>query len=114
MRNTISNVRRSTAIAALSIILLAHFQPTQAQELRAGLRAGLNAAKLYGDDEPGTEARLLFSGGGFLTYQPTADFALQPELLFSAKGADVAFSDDSLSVPSARNGALTVSVGLVF
>ncbi|MEP0548162.1 MAG: porin family protein [Rhodothermales bacterium] len=57
--------------------------------LSAGVRAGLNLATLYGDDVDEAGNRTGFSGGLFLTYNLTPVFAIQPEILFSAKGAEI-------------------------
>jgi hypothetical protein len=98
-----NSVRRiATSLVALALVALAA-APVQAQRyggpplaqraayssISAGLRAGLNVATLYGDDVSEAGARTGFSGGLFLTYSLTPIVAIQPEILFSAKGAEI-------------------------
>ena len=56
-----------------------------------GMKAGLNMANFSGDDadpdEGDKKSRTGFSAGGFLTYGITEMFAVQPELLYTMKGA---------------------------
>ncbi len=56
--------------------------------LEIGGKVGLNFASLSGNDVPqGNSSRTGLLIGGFLTYKFAPMFALQPELLYSAKGA---------------------------
>lgn len=67
----------------------------QAQDYRPvswGLKAGINAADMYGDDVGGTSAISGFSGGAWLNFRMADYFSLQPEVLFSSKGSDVNMS----------------------
>lgn len=57
-------------------------------QMQLGVKAGLNLANLSGDDAPdNSETRTGFSGGAFFMYQFSDMFAVQPELLYSMKGA---------------------------
>ncbi|MFZ1282129.1 MAG: porin family protein [Ignavibacteriaceae bacterium] len=56
-------------------------------QVRFGLKAGLNSSNLYGDDAGSSDSKLGFIGGCFLQYQSNKNFALQPELSYSMKGA---------------------------
>jgi hypothetical protein len=51
-----------------------------------GIKAGLNLADMVGDDAEGLDMKLGFGGGGFITYNFTPQFAIQPELLYMMKG----------------------------
>lgn len=64
-------------------------QTYQNSPLTWGLKAGLNVADLYGDDAKDSDVREGFSGGLFLNYRINNYWALQPEVLFSTKGADL-------------------------
>jgi hypothetical protein len=73
-----------------------------------GIKAGLNLATATGDDaefedeESGTtlspETRMGFTGGLFMTYYFSEQFAFQPELLYSQKGTSYNFDMDIMGV----------------
>jgi hypothetical protein len=73
-----------------------------------GLKAGLNLASASGDDaefkdeESGTtlspETRMGFTGGLFMTYYFSDQFAFQPEILYSQKGTSYSFDMDIMGV----------------
>jgi hypothetical protein len=52
-----------------------------------GVMAGVNVASISGDDITGIDNRTGFMVGGFLTFRITNTFAIQPEAIFSQKGA---------------------------
>jgi len=52
-----------------------------------GLKGGLNFANLHGDDAEGWDSKIGFCAGGFITYSINGMFAIQPEVLFTMKGA---------------------------
>lgn len=52
-----------------------------------GLKAGLNFANLHGDDVEDLDSKMGFCAGGFITYSINDMFAIQPEVLFTMKGA---------------------------
>lgn len=64
-------------------------QSYQKEPLTWGVKAGIVASDLYGDDVGGTDARTGFNGGLFLNYRFNDYWGLQPEVLFSNKGADL-------------------------
>lgn len=77
-------------IAAISLGLVAS---TSAQENGFGARAGLNIASATGDDVGDVDGLMGFHVGGFATVMIGDAFAVQPELLYSTKGAeDLTFS----------------------
>lgn len=57
--------------------------------LNWGLKAGINATDMYGDDIDGTSAIASFSGGAWFNYRFTNFLSIQPEVLFTTKGADI-------------------------
>jgi hypothetical protein len=53
-----------------------------------GLKGGLNIANLSGDDViEGTNSKMGFCTGGFVTYSINEIFSIQPEVLITMKGA---------------------------
>lgn len=60
----------------------------QAQsKITYGPKAGLTLANLYGDDNSETDSKIGFAGGGFLSIQASDQIVIQPELLYTTKGA---------------------------
>jgi len=74
-----------TALAAL----VAFSSPLFAEDgkMMFGVKGGLNLANVIGDDAENTSMKIGFVGGVFMCYNITEIFAIQPELLFSMKGA---------------------------
>ena len=63
-------------------------------EVKGGVKFGLNSAKLYGDDVEELEdlvgnmdSKLGFCFGAFVTFSIHQMFAIQPEVLYTMKGA---------------------------
>lgn len=91
MQFTKQKIQLYTSILTGVFLLLTTTQ-LQAQDYRPvnwGLKAGINAADMYGDDVGGTSAIAGFSGGAWLNFRLAEYFSLQPEVLFSTKGSDV-------------------------
>lgn len=72
----------------------ANAQRTKSAPLSWGLKGGINLATFYGDDVNDTEIATGFNGGLFFNYAFSARLSLQPEMLFSMKGAEL---DNSVS-----------------
>jgi len=64
-------------------------QSYQNEPLTWGLKAGVNVSDFYGDAAEGSDVRSGFSGGLLFNYRFDDYWALQPEVLFSIKGADL-------------------------
>ncbi len=78
-----------------------------------GVKVGLNLANLTGDDVEDTSMKLGIIGGGFITYQFTELFAIQPEVLFAMEGAKSDF--DSAGVTESRSLKLNyIEVPILF
>ena len=61
--------------------------PAQAVQITAkGVKGGLALTNMSGDDIEDNEAKIGFALGGFLTFNISGDFSVQPELLFVQKG----------------------------
>jgi hypothetical protein len=67
---------------------------SSAAGIKGGLKIGVSSAKLYGDDVgdfegllgEGLKSRIGFCAGGFITFNITEMFAIQPEVLYTMKG----------------------------
>ena|SRR5690554_108658 len=70
------------AIAAMS------FTTINAQEVRLGVKGGVNFATLSGDHLGDIKSRTGFHLGGLVEIPVTERFAVQPEILYSAQGAE--------------------------
>lgn len=66
---------------------------TQAQEVRMGVKAGLNMASIGGDDTGDAKSRTGFHIGGLVEIPISEKFSVQPELLYSAQGAKEEYSE---------------------
>jgi len=78
-----------TSFAALAMVArLAGAQANVAPSPRYGIVGGLNLASL--SDEPGLGNRTAFNGGVMLSLPVSNGFAIQPELLYTMKGASEA------------------------
>ncbi len=79
---------------ALALMLLLP-NPSSATELKKGFKVGLNLAKLGGESMADLNAylgedmksKLGFCLGGYVTYHINEMFAIQPEVLYTMKGA---------------------------
>lgn len=100
MKRPMHNPWRRGALLALALLLSAGLaEAAYAQEpgrrqtdnpferVDIGVKGGLSYAQLWGEDASVADPRLGLAGGFFLTYDASASFALQPEVLVSMKGA---------------------------
>lgn len=78
-----------TAVFAVGVLL-----STNAQKIEYGAKAGLNLANLLGDGADGTDSRTSFHIGGFLNYEVSSQFSIQPEIFYSAQGASFDGDED--------------------
>ena len=85
-----------TALAAL----IAFSSPLFAEDgkMMFGVKGGLNLANLSGDELVDNSMKIGFAGGVFMCYSFTEIFAIQPELLFSMKGAKWGKNDEDLAL----------------
>lgn len=71
----------------------------QAQEVRLGAKAGVNFASIGGDDTEEIDGRTSFHIG-LLAEIPLGDrFTVQPEILYSAQGAKVEYTQSPFDAP---------------
>lgn len=65
----------------------------QSQELRIGVKAGVNFASVGGDFTDEYDGRTSFHLGGLVEIPISEKFAVQPELLYSGQGAKSEYDD---------------------
>lgn len=85
----------------LVLVLVSGVASLQAQDLRAGLKVGINNAGINSSVES-PHFKIGNRIGGFLEIGIADNFFLQPELLYSSKGfewGDTEVSDNYLSIP---------------
>jgi opacity protein-like surface antigen len=80
----------------LSAIAVMTFAFTNAQEIKFGVKGGINLATLTGDVDD-ISSKVGFHVGGFAEFKLSEKFAIQPELLFSTQGAKFKESGDDFS-----------------
>ena len=85
----------TASIATLALLVgLALPMSSQAQSpIDLGVRGGVTQATFYGDDVASNDFRPGFTGGVFLNYQVNDVFSVQPEVLYSRRGAKNHFSE---------------------
>lgn len=71
----------------LSAVAVMAFGFANAQEVKFGVKAALNVASLTGDVED-VSSLVGFQVGGFAEIKLSEKFAIQPEVLYSAQGAE--------------------------
>jgi hypothetical protein len=76
------------ATVALAAVLALTLTPLQAgAQTYLGLKGGLNLADIYGTDSEGLDSRTGLAGGALVMFQLSPTFAIQPEFLYTMKGA---------------------------
>jgi hypothetical protein len=82
------------ALLALGALVSAPWTGLVAQtDIRVGPMIGINNATFRGDDAEDAGSRTSFLLGGFLSFRLNRQFALEPELLYTRKGAETTFED---------------------
>lgn len=85
----------------LAVCALTTTANLKAQNIKFGLKAGLNSASIYGKDTD-NDAKLGLHIGGFIEKTINSDFAIQAELLYSQQGAknnDIKANLNYINVP---------------
>ncbi|MDY8135586.1 porin family protein [Aquimarina sp. 2201CG5-10] len=87
----------------LATMLIGFTMTTQAQDIKFGVKGGVNFASLNGDDvADNIDGRTGFHLGAVLQLSLLDTFAVQPEVIYSSQGADFGDLDlnvDYLNVP---------------
>jgi len=71
-----------------------------AQNYSFGIKGGLNLAKLGGSDVSNVDSRTTFNAGGFVEFVVSDFIGIQPELLFTMKGAKEKFDYEGVTLKS--------------
>lgn len=82
-----------TKLCLVVSALILSIANVQAQEMRGGIKGGLNLSTLYIDDVKDENVRVGFSAGIFSQLPITENFAIQPELNFSTKGSKATYDN---------------------
>jgi hypothetical protein len=80
-------MRKSTIVFYAVLIIAATASTINAQPFDFGIKAGLNVASIGGEDAGDFDSRTGIAIGGFLAYPLSNMFYIQPELLYTMKGA---------------------------
>jgi hypothetical protein len=81
-----------TALVILSITSLS------AQSFKFGAKAGVNFSTFVGDDADGFDSRTSFHLGAVGNFNISDEFSIQPELLYSAQGAEVSEDGENVTL----------------
>jgi hypothetical protein len=73
--------------ALLVVLLCVALTPAPAQKITGGFKGGMNLARMHGDEVLDAEIKFGFCGGGFASFALGQFLVIQPELLYSQKGA---------------------------
>jgi hypothetical protein len=80
-------MKKFTFALMLAAVMLFAAAPLFAEGMMFGVKAGLNMANLSGDDIQNTKIKMGAIGGAYLCYNINEFFGIQPEVLFTMKGA---------------------------
>jgi len=80
-------ILKTTSVIVFLFGMLLIVPAAQAQKAKMGIKGGLNVTNLYVDDVNDENARFGFNAGLYGQIFSNDAFAIQPELLFSTKGA---------------------------
>ena len=73
----------------LSLALLAGATGIANAQVKYGLKGGFNGSTFSGTDSKGSEYKAGFAAGAFLNFGLSENLSVQPELLYSQKGASI-------------------------
>ncbi len=96
-------------VALVAVFALSSASVYAVEGLSAGAKAGLNIATLYGSDVEDAKMKIGAAFGGFVNYSINDNIAVQPELLFSMKGAKSEFEEEILGVKFSMKETMKLS-----
>jgi opacity protein-like surface antigen len=76
-------------ILSLAIVASAAGVANAQTGIKVGLKGGFNGSTFSGEDSKGSEYKAGFAAGGFVNFGVSDNFSIQPELLYSQKGASI-------------------------
>ncbi|RZK27526.1 MAG: PorT family protein, partial [Hymenobacter sp.] len=74
-------------ILSLAVLAVATGAANAQTGIKVGLKGGFNGSTFSGADSKGSEYKAGFAAGGFVNFGVSDNFSIQPELLYSQKGA---------------------------
>ncbi len=91
---------RRSLLVVVAVLFAASLAVPQAsaQGIKLGVKGGVNLAKLGGSDAGSTESKAGFVAGGFVEFMLGNMFAIQPEVLYSQKGAKESIGGDEVKL----------------
>lgn len=88
------NLKTLLAFVLLTSVSLVTFaQTTDSSKLKFGFKGGVNFSNLYTDDVEDNNVLTGFNVGLFARLPITQTFAIQPELLYTTKGAELEYNN---------------------
>ena len=93
MQHATSKITAALATFALLVGLSLPMASQAQSPIDIGVRGGLTQATFYGDDVASNDFRPGFTGGVFLRYRVNEAFSIQPEVLYSVRGAKNHFNE---------------------
>jgi len=76
-------------ILSLAVLASAAGAANAQTGIKVGLKGGFNGATFSGADSKGSKYKAGFAAGGFVNFGVSDNFSIQPELLYSQKGARI-------------------------
>lgn len=83
------------------------YAQTDKQATRFGIKGGINISNMYTKEVDDKNTVIGFNSGLFFKLPLTSNFAFQPELLYTTKGAELSYSNSLIS------GSATFSLGYI-
>jgi opacity protein-like surface antigen len=79
--------------------------------IKVGLKGGFNGSTFSGADSKGSEYKAGFAAGGFVNFGVSDNFSIQPELLYSQKGASIDGVPYGSGTTGGTNGTFKSTLG---
>jgi len=102
----------STLLLTALIFTNSIYAQSDKQTTRFGIKGGINVSNMYTKEVADKNTIIGFNGGLFLKVPLTPNFAFQPELLYTTKGAELKYSNSLIS-GSARFSLSYIEVPLL-
>jgi hypothetical protein len=80
-------MKKFTFALMMAAVMLLAVSPLFAEGMMFGVKAGLNMANVTGSDAEGASMKMGMVGGAYMSYELSKMFVIQPELLYTMKGA---------------------------
>lgn len=103
----------ATLLLALGLTTTLNAQVTSAGSPQIGIKGGLNFSNLYNDEVDDNNVLTSFNAGIYTSFPITDFIAIQPELLYSRKGAELVY-DNALTSGTAKFKLNYVEVPVLF